>query len=123
MTKGNTKDLAKLLLDFKKEYQVAFPQKLKKLIDLYQKNDHKNLLVELHKLKGSGKTYGYPEVSTFCEALELQLTMNSSLDLTSAWLVFQKMMESWNGGQNYILDQDSHAQTYFSTKKNNRSQQ
>lgn len=66
----------RLLDDIKKDYLAVLPGKLDKIRDLKNKGELLLVRDEFHKLKGSGKTYGFPEISTLCEKLETLCKLN-----------------------------------------------
>ena len=65
------KKLSRVLSDLKVEYLESLPNKIKKIRSLTKKEDWQSLYDEYHKLKGTGKTYGFPEISILCEQLEM----------------------------------------------------
>lgn len=70
MTTSRNDKLSKVLTELREEYLQKFPQKLKRLRAVTQTRDWQQIEDEYHKLKGTGKTYGFPEISTICEILE-----------------------------------------------------
>lgn len=70
MAKTTDKKLSRVLSDLKKEYLEALPGKIQKIRSLTQKENWPLIYEEYHKLKGTGKTYGFPEISILCEQLE-----------------------------------------------------
>lgn len=64
--------LQKILVELKQEYLAALPGKIQTLEELVHKADWRQVTEEFHKLKGTGKTYGLPEVSILSEHLETQ---------------------------------------------------
>ena len=72
-TKEKTKQsqkLSKVLADLKIEYLEALPHKIEKIKSLTQQEKWPEVYEEYHKLKGTGKTYGFPEISILCEQME-----------------------------------------------------
>lgn len=59
-----------MLADLKADYLIALPAKLERLTNLVHGEKWDLLHTEFHKLKGTGKTYGIPEVSELCETGE-----------------------------------------------------
>ena len=59
-----------MLKDMKADYLVALPRKIELIQQLIADEKWADLNEEYHKLKGTGKTYGFPEVSEVCQALE-----------------------------------------------------
>ncbi|MCB0412398.1 MAG: Hpt domain-containing protein [Bdellovibrionales bacterium] len=63
-------DFNEMMSQLRKEYLTSLPEKISELkADLDSKNVEK-LKEDFHKLKGTGKTYGIPEVSQLAEAVE-----------------------------------------------------
>lgn len=70
--KSKAEKLEQILNELKAEYLATLPSKIALLEDLIHQSKWNLVTEELHKLKGTGKTYGLPEVSTLCEPLEIQ---------------------------------------------------
>jgi HPt (histidine-containing phosphotransfer) domain-containing protein len=87
MNKSNFNDLMK---ELRQEYLESFDDKFKQIRTCFDGKDWHGLELEFHKLKGTGSTYGVPEVTQLCEHLERicrrtqnldELTLNESIDL------------------------------------------
>lgn len=61
---------SELLAELKADYLSILPERIANLEKLLKEKNWKQMHIEFHKLKGTGKTYGFPEVSTICEKLE-----------------------------------------------------
>lgn len=59
-----------VLAELKKTYIEALPARAKMIEQLHSNKQYVEIEVEFHKLKGTGKTYGIPEVSTIGEIAE-----------------------------------------------------
>ena len=59
-----------LLDELKKDYIATLPEKIENIRTLWQAGNLEELHSEYHKMKGTGRTYGIPEVSQLGEALE-----------------------------------------------------
>lgn len=59
-----------ILDNLKVDYLKALEERIALLADLTHKKDVENLENEYHKLKGTGKTYGFPAVSDVCNEME-----------------------------------------------------
>lgn len=59
-----------LLAELQKEYLASFPAKITTIRALWKAGKLEELHTEYHKLKGTGRTYGLPEVTQLGEALE-----------------------------------------------------
>lgn len=70
-TPSKKQDLSTVLSDLKKDYLAKLPLKILRLKELTQAENWEDLYTEYHKLKGTGKTYGFPEISAVCEKLEI----------------------------------------------------
>jgi HPt (histidine-containing phosphotransfer) domain-containing protein len=62
--------LKELLAELQKDYLASFPDKIANLRKLFLADQLDDLQTEYHKLKGTGRTYGVPEVSQLGGALE-----------------------------------------------------
>jgi len=104
--------LSEILAELKAEYIQKFPAKVTKIEVLFQKEDWDDLREEFHKLKGTGLTYGFPEVSILCEALEVRCTRRpvDSAVLRLCFPLFQRMQAAWAEGRLYDLKPDADAQ-------------
>lgn len=71
-----------MMKNLKKEYVRDLPQKVETIRQFCEKGDVASLREEFHKLKGTGKTYGLPEVSELCAALE-QICVNQAVSAVS----------------------------------------
>ena len=60
-------ELSALFKELKKEYIESLPKKFTILQNLLNDKNYIGLEEEFHKYKGSGKTYGLPEVTLVCE--------------------------------------------------------
>ena len=106
--------LSQVLAELKAEYLKGLPGKIEHLRDLTHKHDWHSLSEEYHKLKGTGKTYGFPEVSTFCEKLEF-LALKKETQIPGIFLqaigVLERMLKAFNYDQSYDLQSDPLAKT------------
>jgi HPt (histidine-containing phosphotransfer) domain-containing protein len=59
-----------LLKTLQEDYLKSLPEKIKIITAQVQANDASNVRESFHKLKGTGKTYGFPEVSELAEVVE-----------------------------------------------------
>jgi HPt (histidine-containing phosphotransfer) domain-containing protein len=59
-----------MMADLQKEYLASFPEKLLELDVLIAAENHDEIKNFFHKLKGTGRTYGFPEVSDLGAVLE-----------------------------------------------------
>lgn len=59
-----------LLAELQKEYIKTFPEKAAILTSSIEKQDFDSVQNQLHKMAGSGATYGMPEITKVCRTLE-----------------------------------------------------
>lgn len=62
--------LSEVLVELQKKYLESFAEKTSRIETLWKDQRNEELRVEFHKLKGSGKTYGLPEVSVLGAVME-----------------------------------------------------
>lgn len=122
MNQANAKArLTQVLLELKVEYLEKFPAKLARLREITQKQDWQKLEDEYHKLKGTGKTYGFPEISIVCQQLE---TMAQCLEgrqieyFEQALTLLEKIHQSHLENQPFDLKNDSFARSLLALKVN-----
>ena len=66
-----------MMAGLKRDYIKSMPDKIQRIQQVYNTADLKQLREEFHKLKGTGKTYGVPEITDLCAAIE-QLCLEQS---------------------------------------------
>lgn len=73
-----------LMNELRQEYIQALPAKLQKIEEIGSQGDIEALENEFHKMKGTGRTYGLPEVSLVAAAAEARLKAQGSAP--QSWL-------------------------------------
>jgi HPt (histidine-containing phosphotransfer) domain-containing protein len=71
--KGSSSDphgIAQVLADLQKQYIQGLPGKADNIEKLWAQKQIQEIETEFHKLKGTGKTYGLPEISQVGEVAE-----------------------------------------------------
>jgi HPt (histidine-containing phosphotransfer) domain-containing protein len=63
-------DFEKMMAELRREYINSLPQKIRDIETHLSLRDNTVLRDDFHKLKGTGKTYGIPEISELGEAVE-----------------------------------------------------
>jgi HPt (histidine-containing phosphotransfer) domain-containing protein len=63
-------DFEQMMAELQVEYLTALPQRLIQMAEQLAVQNVSALREEFHKLKGTGKTYGLPEISELCEVAE-----------------------------------------------------
>lgn len=59
-----------LMEQLRTEYVDDLPSKIKEIESRLKNNEHQVVREDFHKLKGTGKTYGVPEISQLAEVVE-----------------------------------------------------
>lgn len=111
--------LSEILAELKVEYRSSFPRKIQKLRDTLATGDLDLLREEFHKLKGTGKTYGFPEVSVLCEVMEFAC-QDRRADLKSvekAIAVLERMPKIWAHDAHFDLDGDAAAREILNLRR------
>ncbi|MCE3011123.1 MAG: Hpt domain-containing protein [Proteobacteria bacterium] len=117
-----TKDPQKLqivLKELKAEYLLSLPQKIQELSFWTNQEDYKALEDAYHKLKGTGKTYGFPEISVLAEQMEHLAVRNLSqkkLYFEKALIVMEKLKTSYEKNERFSLETDPEARTLLALK-------
>jgi HPt (histidine-containing phosphotransfer) domain-containing protein len=81
------KKLSELLSELKTDYLVKLPEKISVLKAHFHSHKWPELEEEFHKLKGTGKTYGFPDISVVCEKLELLIQRENQSQSNCSHLV------------------------------------
>lgn len=98
-----------LLEELKKEYLATFPAKIVLIRELFAKKAYTELETEYHKLKGTGRTHGLPEVTQLGELVErlceveraaLPHAVPRSLDILA------RIRETRDKGEAYDIEKD-----------------
>lgn len=112
--KHHDKKLSRVLSDLKAEYLTALPEKIKRIRSLTENESWDQIYDEYHKLKGTGKTYGFPEISTVCEKLEIlaqkKETQKKALFLEAAGLL-EDIHKAFISGKNFDLENHPFSKT------------
>lgn len=109
--KSTPKDagLTDLFKELKGEYLESFPEKIDTLRLMWEKTDREGLHNEFHKIKGTGTTYGLPEVTSIAEILEEMCEQNCEklgVSIVIALDLFQKVCQSHKFEVAYDLYKD-----------------
>ncbi len=112
--------LAALLAELQKNYLASFAEKKVNLENLWKTGKLEELTTEYHKLKGTGRTYGLPEVTQLGEVLEsiceYHVGLQNEATLTAALaravpvslrLLDRIQTSRTSAGEEYILDADA----------------
>lgn len=102
-----------LLAELQRDYLTSFPDKIARLRAHWNEQNYHELRTEYHKLKGTGKTYGIPEVSQLGEALETlcealiegdRSALETAVPLSLTLL--ERIRGARNDGRSFNLDDD-----------------
>ncbi|MGE3760105.1 MAG: Hpt domain-containing protein [Pseudobdellovibrionaceae bacterium] len=98
-----------LLQKMKEEYLEVLPIRIELLKKLTKEKNWEQLEVEFHKLKGTGKTYGFPSVSILCAVFEIVASKQNPAnegDITQAILGLEKILASELAGKTFEIESD-----------------
>ena len=111
--------LSVVLQELKTDYLKKFPEKIQQIKTLTQDKNWEGLEEAFHKLKGTGKTYGFPEVSIVCEKLEFlaqQKIHHTPALYENASLLLEKMLQTYLKNESFNLEQEPLARTLMAMK-------
>jgi HPt (histidine-containing phosphotransfer) domain-containing protein len=98
-----------LLAELQKNYLAALPEKVTLIEDLWKDGKLDLLRTEYHKLKGTGRTYGLPEITQIGAALE-RLCESAKAELVRAVPMSTKLLrrigDQRTKGETPVLDHD-----------------
>lgn len=101
--------LSDLFKELKGEYLDSFPEKTETIRKMWEAGNRKDLQNEFHKIKGTGTTYGLPEVTTIAEILEEMCIKNSDklgMSIVLSLDLMQKICRSHKFELEYDLQTD-----------------
>lgn len=107
MSLSRGKQLEQVLADLKKDYLKALPAKIEKLQTFIKAQQWNSVVEEAHKLKGTGKTYGFPEVSCIAakiEHLAEDSTKRTDSFFSNAWTLLEEMRNSYLQEKDFDLN-------------------
>lgn len=102
-------ELNDLFAELKGEYLDSFPEKIETIRGFWQSTQRDGLQNEFHKIKGTGTTYGLPEVTEIAEILEEMCERNGDklgMSLVIALDLLQKICNSYKFNLDYELQKD-----------------
>lgn len=105
--------LEDILQNLRNEYLAAMPERLLLIEQQCINGDQIGLRDSFHKLKGTGKTYGIPEISIAAEITELLCTERGSLDLCQraakhSIAIIKSVVAARGSGHTYSIEDDPH---------------
>ena len=105
----NTSSYNELMKELREEYLEGFDAKYKTLRLFFNEQDWYSLELEYHKLKGTGATYGIPEVTDLCLHLEGLCRENKSIENETLELsieLLEEIRKKYTIKNNYELKED-----------------
>lgn len=118
-TQKDPKKLDQLLQEMKQDYLEALPKKIVLLEKLTKEKNWDQINTEYHKLKGTGKTYGFPEISKISEHLE-SLSAKKETQITmlfdQATQLLRDIVDGYNANKPINLSKHAIAKTILNTK-------
>lgn len=114
MRVNRSTDFKQTFDELKVEYIRELPLKIKNLEELLEHQNQDGLYEKFHRLKGSGATYGCPEISMLGEVMENLYKKNPfefkkmaplSLDILRA-INKERLKEITEGGYSYKIEKD-----------------
>lgn len=106
----NTEGYKEMMAELQTEYLASFDDKFSQMKDFFKNQDWNSLELEFHKLKGTGATYGAPEVTELCQWMEdhcHQHTVITEDTLITAMELLQKIREKYSNSKNFELQSDA----------------
>lgn len=104
-----SKDFESLFAELKVEYIDSFQEKVDAIYDSWQKRSLGPLTMEFHKIKGTGTTYGIPQISDIAEIMEdlcHQKSEKLGLCVLFSIHLFKKVCQSEKGDLSFQLEKD-----------------
>ncbi len=101
--------LQNLLAELQKEYLDSLPEKIKSISELIKANQLELVETEFHKLKGTGRTYGVPEISRVGELGERSCWITDAKRddaISQALGLLGKVHQSRSQGKEFQIDED-----------------
>ena len=99
----NSTDYNSIIAELRQEYLESFPAKFELFRKLFEDKDFSGIELEYHKLKGTGKTYGAPEISTVAGLMEAICHHQGSVTETQ-FLMSMELLDAI--GNKYLSQKD-----------------
>ncbi len=98
-----------LIAQLQKEYLAGFKEKFCRILGFHEKKDWQALQLEYHNLKGTGTTYGIPEVTELCQQMERLCRRNTEMEkelLEKSIKLLEKISDKYRNQKPFILSED-----------------
>lgn len=112
--KVNASNYHEVMAELRQEYLESFDEKFKLWSQLFQDSNFESLELEFHKMKGTGATYGAPEVSHLCEHLERICRDQKQVDqatLSKAIALLEKIRDKYLNAYEFDLNAEKDFET------------
>lgn len=109
----------RMLSEMKEEYLKTLPRKISLIERLISEEKWQELHDEFHKLKGTGKTYGFPQITEVClilESLSAQRPIQDKNLFIQSKELLARMHQSYEQNQAFDLENDSFARSLLALK-------
>lgn len=119
MSQNSKQKLSEVLKELRSDYLLKFPNKIAQLRQLTEAQSWKELEDEYHKLKGTGSTYGFPDISTVCEIMEslAQNKYNQKPELFAQTVsLLERMHQNYAEGKVLDLSSDPFARSLLALR-------
>jgi HPt (histidine-containing phosphotransfer) domain-containing protein len=101
--------LEDLLAELKTEYLVSITDKISTIETLWREHQLEELETEFHKMKGTGSTYGLPEISQLGEAMERLCEINRpalAQMVPLAMALLARIQTHRQRGETFVIESD-----------------
>ena len=98
-----------LIVELQKEYLAGFKEKFYRILGFHKKKDWYALELEYHNLKGTGTTYGIPEVTELSEQMEKLCRRNTEMRkelLEMSIKLMEKIADRYRDQKPFVLSED-----------------
>lgn len=105
----NSTSYNEMMAELRKEYLDSFDEKFQAMRTYFEGQDWYSLELEFHKLKGTGSTYGVPEVTELCRLMETTCRDRGALaekQLNDSIELLKNIKDKYEQGQDFELSSD-----------------
>lgn len=98
-----------MMAELREEYLASFDEKFNLMRGFLEGLDWYSLELELHKLKGTGSTYGVPEVTELCQVMETYCRAKGSVPegaLNKTIELLQEIRKKYTANAPFELNED-----------------
>lgn len=97
-----------MMAELRKEYLSELPKVIINLKEAHSENNGEKVHTIFHQLKGSGKTYGFDEITDLCKIMEERSKGNSiPKGCDDAISILETILKKRSGNEPVNLNQDS----------------